>query len=126
MSAFGGASGMWDADGGWRREPDVGAARRTERQLQDDLSLLEERIDKLSVINYALWTLLQEKVGLTESELLERVKVVDLTDGRMDGKVRQQEVAQCTSCGRAMSRRHVRCMYCGEENLTIGAFDSVL
>jgi len=47
-------------------------------------------------------------------------------DGRMDGKVRQQEVAQCTSCGRAMSRRHVRCMYCGEENLTIGAFDSVL
>lgn len=86
---------------------------------------LQRRIDKLALVCNALWSLVQEKTGLTEQDLLQRVEQLDLTDGRADGRL-TKEVSRCGNCGRVMSRRHIRCLYCGGDRLTATAFDPVL
>ena len=88
------------------------------------ISTLDERFDKLSLVCLAMWSLLQEKTHLTEEELMERVRAIDLADGVADGKV-TRTVRQCTQCGRTMSPRHRKCLYCGAEELKESAFDDV-
>ena len=87
--------------------------------------LLEQRLDKLTLICMALWSLLSEKTALTEEDLMERMKTLDMMDGEANGKLKRQ-VAQCASCGRVMSPRHQKCLYCGAERLQITAFDQVI
>lgn len=42
---------------------------------------------------------------------------IDLSDGKLDGKVREQPgVSACASCGRTLSKRHARCFYCTAPN----------
>ena len=78
----------------------------------------------LLCIGMFLLALVQEKTGLTEEELMERVKQIDLLDGKEDGRITPQ-VARCSNCGRVMNPRHTRCLYCGHEKLIITAFDAV-
>ena len=85
---------------------------------------LTERIDNLTLVCMAMWTLMREKTGVTEEELMQRVKDLDLMDGVEDGKI-TKTVAKCGSCNRVMSPRHKKCMYCGAERLVASAFDQV-
>jgi len=85
---------------------------------------VEEQLDKLTLICWAMWTLIQEETKLTEADLLQRVKQLDMLDGDPDGKASRQ-VASCPSCGRTMSPRHRRCLYCGYEQLNQSAFDDI-
>jgi predicted Zn-ribbon and HTH transcriptional regulator len=94
------------------------------REAQTTASDIERRLDKLTLICMALWSLLSEKMQLTEENLMERVKTIDLTDGQADGKL-QREVARCANCNRVMSRRHSKCIYCGADRLHPTAFDEV-
>ena len=96
-------------------------AERAERQVLG----FQARIDRLTLINMAVWSLLKDKTGLTEKDLMDRVRQIDLLDGKEDGKLRKQ-VSKCPKCGRTMSPRHSRCMYCGADGLVITAFDAVL
>lgn len=75
---------------------------------------LETRLERLALITEALWTLLRERVGMTDDELLDRIRDVDLSDGVLDGKVRRG-IADCPGCHRVLSKRHDRCIYCGAE-----------
>ena len=85
---------------------------------------LEERLDKLGLICRAMWSFLQEATQLSEEALMDRVKEVDLTDGKLDGKVTKPAV-QCPNCGKVMSPRHHRCIWCGEDRPGATAFDQV-
>ncbi|QQE11863.1 hypothetical protein JD969_20695 [Planctomycetota bacterium] len=85
---------------------------------------LEDRIDRLSLVCMAMWSLLQDKTNLTEADLLERVRAIDLMDGVEDGKA-TKTISKCQSCGRTMSQRHQRCLYCGAEKLASSAFDKI-
>ncbi|MDP7637385.1 MAG: hypothetical protein QF577_07540, partial [Phycisphaerae bacterium] len=80
----------------------------------------------LTLICMALWSLLRERTDLAEDDLMERVKQIDLSDGRSDGKVRRKPIVRCPRCNRVMSQKHSRCLYCGAEDLEATAFDSVL
>lgn len=86
---------------------------------------LERRVDKLALISMALWSLLSEKTGLREEDLLARIKKIDLLDGQEDGKLKKR-LAKCRECGRVMSPRHPNCIYCGAAKLKITAFDDVV
>jgi hypothetical protein len=77
------------------------------------MEMLEDRVDTLTLVNMALWSLMQDRLGLTEDELAARVQRIDLRDGRADGKV-APSVGTCSACKRTMSARHRHCMYCGE------------
>ncbi len=84
----------------------------------------QDRIDKLVLINMAMWSLIKETNNLTEEDLLERIKEIDLSDGVLDGKVRQTAI-RCPKCQRIMSNKHRCCLYCGYETEKNGAFDTV-
>ncbi|MFV1959319.1 MAG: hypothetical protein ACC662_07885 [Planctomycetota bacterium] len=95
----------------------VRSAAQAEGQAQratTSVTELEARLDRLALLTEALWTLLRERVGMTDEELLDRVREVDLSDGVLDGKVRHGS-APCPQCGRMLSHRHLRCIYCGAQ-----------
>jgi len=87
-----------------------GRARRTAR----DVQALEARCDRLAMLCEAMWTMMREQLNLTDEQLLDRINQIDLTDGRLDGKVDRAGAIDCYKCGRTVSRRFARCMYCGE------------
>jgi hypothetical protein len=86
--------------------------------------VLQDRIDKLLLINMAMWSFMQEKWGLTEEQLADRVREIDLRDGTLDGRP-PQGAAICQKCNRPMSRKHQRCLYCGSQTSTGSPFAGV-
>ena len=105
------------------REATAGLDRQHAERAERKVKHHERRLDKLTLVCMALWSLLQEKTGLTEEDLLERIRQIDMADGVQDGKAKKQ-IAKCPSCNRTMSPRHGRCLYCGAEDLTYSAFDA--
>ena len=72
-----------------------------------------------------VWELLQERTNLTEDDLMAKVRDIDLRDGVADGKLQtDKSLAKCSNCGRTMSDRHGRCLYCGGANLEAVSWDS--
>jgi len=72
----------------------------------------EQRIDHLSLVCMAMWSLMKEKTSLTEDDLLKRMQEIDQTDGHLDGKARYH-VYDCPQCGRSISVKLNKCLYCG-------------
>ena len=112
-----------------RRDAEADSAAREAashaREATKAASEVERRLDKLTLISMAMWSFLTEKLQLSEEDLMERVKRLDLMDGELDGRI-QRQVAQCPKCNRIMSQRHTRCLYCGAERLKLTAFDDVV
>lgn len=110
-----------------RADAELRDARGRERSARDqrDYDQLEERLDKLLLVCSALWELLRDRTDLTEDDLLAKVQEVDLRDGTADGKI-SKTIKKCPKCGRTMSPRHKKCLYCGEEELNTSAFDAAL
>lgn len=88
------------------------------------LQYLEDRVDRLSLICMAMWSLIRDKTNLSEEDLMERVKMLDLMDGVEDGKA-TRTVMKCTACDRPMNPRHKKCLYCGSGKLIQSAFDAL-
>jgi hypothetical protein len=74
---------------------------------------LLRQIDKLQLANMAIWSLVQDKLGLTDAQLSDRIREIDLKDGRLDGRVSSRG-RECPTCRRIMSVRHSKCLYCGD------------
>jgi ribosomal protein S27AE len=70
-------------------------------------------VDKLFLIAKALWTILKEEHGYTDDGLLQKIKEIDLEDGKLDGKISKAEKPSCPKCGRKVIGRHPVCLYCG-------------
>ena len=99
-------------------------AAATAGSAKRDVSHMEDRIERLSLVCMAMWSLIQDKTKLTEEDLLERVKMIDLMDGQEDGKA-ARGVQKCHACSRVMSPRHQKCLYCGAKKLAQSAFDRI-
>lgn len=102
-------------------------AARDAKQAKDlvyEIKELEARIDKLSMINMAMWQIIKEETKKQDEDLFAMVQDIDLRDGRLDGKVKKQ-IKKCHKCGRTMSRRHQRCLYCGSPALDADIFESI-
>ena len=84
------------------------AANRAQSKSDD----LEQRHDRALLTMEAMWSLLRDKLGVTDDALVERIVDLDLSDGVLDGKVRRPPL-ECTACKRTTSRRFPRCLYCG-------------
>lgn len=89
-----------------------------------DVTHLEDRIERLSLVCMAMWSLIQDKTQLTEEDLMERVRLIDLMDGVEDGKA-ARTIQKCHACRRVMSPRHRKCLYCGAQKLAQSAFDAI-
>ena len=100
-------------------------AKSVAQDAQSAVAALEKRVDKLALISMALWSLLSEKCAVSEEDLAERMKQLDAMDGSTDGKLKGQG-EPCPQCGRAMSARHGKCLFCGAERTEITPFDDVV
>ncbi len=87
--------------------------RSTSQSDGQSVSELSQRLDRAMLACEAMWTILREKLNLTDAELIDRINAVDLSDGKLDGKVRKSAVS-CPQCGRTMSAKMSKCMYCGQ------------
>jgi predicted amidophosphoribosyltransferase len=75
-------------------------------ELQAAVRQLQSRVDLHSLVIQALKEILLTRGGLREDEFLAQVQ-----------KAAAQKAADknCRKCGKAMSAKHSRCMYCGEQ-----------
>ena len=96
---------------------DASSAKMSAREVAD-------RLDRLTMICHAMWTLLQETTDLTEEDLFARIQELDLRDGVLDGKM-TKSVYTCPKCGRNSAPRHNKCLYCGTPKAAESAFDQL-
>jgi ribosomal protein S27AE len=119
--------GLYDLESRRRAASAESSARRSETKagdVQRELRLIAERLDKLVLVNMAMWSLVQERTGVSEEDLANRVQEIDLQDGVADGKV-TRNLRQCPNCHRTMSRRHNKCLFCGSANLGETALENI-
>ena len=87
----------------------VGDARRARTATES----LDARLDRMTLAFEAMWTLVRDKLQVSDEDFATRMNDLDLSDGRLDGKVRKGAVS-CPKCGRTISRRLPRCIYCSQ------------
>lgn len=80
----------------------------TSTQVQE----LAHQVERLSLMNQALWELLRERLGLTDADIERKANEVDLRDGVQDGRMTTTAL-KCPKCERISSSKHWKCMYCG-------------
>ncbi|HEO71588.1 MAG TPA: hypothetical protein ENN80_10015 [Candidatus Hydrogenedentes bacterium] len=108
------AGGLWI---GGMTPHEVRIPKSTQREdlvLRAKVKDLEHHMARLSLLNQALWELIRERAHLTDADLEEKAREIDLRDGVEDGKITGTPV-RCPSCGRVSNSKHYRCMYCGLE-----------
>ncbi len=88
------------------------AAHFTAREARNEVRKLRNQCDTLLLACESLWTLLRDKLDISEEEFLQRINEVDQTDGQLDGCVRKPP-AECPACHRNSPARLAQCMYCG-------------
>jgi hypothetical protein len=100
----------------------------TDRRLlgtADKLRALELRYERMRLVSNALWQLLKEHTGLTDADLKRFVEQVDLSDGKLDGKLsRNLGAMDCPKCSRRVLKSAVVCAWCGHRQETGDAFQS--
>jgi hypothetical protein len=79
-----------------------------------ELDELEARVDRLYLVNQALWALLKQKTGLTDQELQKEIEKLDLVETK---PASTSTALVCKDCNRTVSRRHKICIYCGGPDL---------
>jgi len=91
------------------------------RELAIDLRFLQDAVERLVLLNRAMWEMLGERAGVTEAQLADKMREIDLRDGKADGKLRQ-EARTCPACGRTLGKRREVCLYCGVTDSTPAPF----
>ena len=83
------------------RDPELAAdlaearkAEATARSLQAELLEQQRRTDRIALACAALMEILQERVGISDEELEERMRAIDLRDGSEDGRITERPT-QC-------------------------------
>lgn len=75
---------------------------------------LERRLDRLALASAAMMELLEERHGVTSQDVLERMRAIDLRDGKEDGRI-SPTLVKCRKCKRENGTRRSNCIYCGEQ-----------
>jgi hypothetical protein len=90
------------------------SATRVATDVRRQNEFIQCDVEKLFMLTEALWTILKEKHGCTDAELVQRVQEIDLRDGKLDGKV-AKVTPDCHQCGRKLMGKRPVCLYCGAE-----------
>jgi hypothetical protein len=94
-----------------RSEEALNRARDATEETRD----LRAQIERLQMICEGMWSILKERVGATEQQLLDLIEEIDLRDGKLDGRSSKAPV-KCARCQRVVSVRTNACLYCGAMN----------
>ncbi len=106
--------GIWMGDMA-QPPPGPSAADRSQREeARARFRDLEHEIERLKLLNQALWELLKGKLKLSDDELVKCITDVDMRDGVADGKMTTVAL-KCPTCSRISSSKYWKCLYCGQE-----------
>lgn len=75
---------------------------------------MERKVQRLELITQAMWEFAREQFQLTDQQLEDRIKEIDLRDGQEDESITAIPL-KCPTCGRVSSSKHWKCLYCGLE-----------
>ena len=92
----------------------TGAAEASADRASRSAEAVGDRLERALLTMEAMWTLLRERLGASDAELVDRIVEIDLSDGILDGKVRRPAL-DCHACKRKIPHRFPRCMYCGAD-----------
>jgi hypothetical protein len=79
---------------------------------REELAALQERYDRSLLLNAAMWSLMRDKLNVTDEQLATRMNEIDASDGKLDGQIRRPAHI-CAKCGRKSPSRAKHCMWCG-------------
>ncbi|MCA9002686.1 MAG: hypothetical protein KDB61_12235 [Planctomycetes bacterium] len=82
-------------------------------EAKEDIRELRHQVERLTLLNQAMWELIRGKAGLTDADLERMAHEIDLRDGQADGKMGGSAVT-CPTCRRVSNANHYKCLYCGE------------
>ena len=93
----------------------AGNAAASAQQAKTELGYLKSDIERLLMINEALWIFLKEEHGYSDEDLIKKIAEIDMRDGKLDGRVKpvSKEKSVCKNCGRPVGKRRPTCLYCG-------------
>ena len=86
----------------------AGQASRVANEVRD----LENRLERLALINKAVWELLRDATGTTNEELKAKMEEIQQREASPDGQT-APSARQCPKCSRNMAPKARRCIYCG-------------
>ena len=75
---------------------------------------LQAQVERLFFVTEALWRILKEKHGMDDNELIKQITLIDIEDGKLDGKKPKTPPVPCPKCNRTVGRQRVKCLFCGE------------
>lgn len=90
-------------------------AKAKAREANTEVMQLKLKMEKVMMITEALWMLLKETNKFTDEDLKERIRQVDLRDGKLDGKVAAELPNKCPKCGQTLQKNMNACFYCGAQ-----------
>lgn len=79
-----------------------------------EIAELQGEVERLLLITEALWRILKEKHGLDDNELVKQITMIDIEDGKLDGRKPAKPPQPCPKCGRTLGKNRPRCLFCGE------------
>ena len=79
-----------------------------------DIVQLRADVERLYFVTEALWRILKEKHALDDDEIIRQVTMIDMEDGKLDGRKSKQPPQPCPKCGRVLSKQRASCLFCGE------------
>lgn len=89
-------------------------AQNLANEARGNIKDLERQLERMALLNQALWELVREKLSLTDADLERVAQEVDLRDGVPDGRITARAV-RCPTCSRINNTRHKKCIYCSTE-----------
>ncbi|NWK57819.1 zinc ribbon domain-containing protein [Verrucomicrobiaceae bacterium N1E253] len=82
------------------------------RRSGGDLADLQRQVDKMALVNQALYELLRDRTGITDEDLRRKIRDIDKRDGAEDGKIKASPL-RCPKCGGAVTVGALSCQTCG-------------
>ena len=93
-------------------QSDLADTKKNSQKLSSRSDELQRQVDFLAMANQARFELVSAKLGITEGDVLERMKEIDGRDGKVDGKM-AGITTLCPQCGRIANTAKNNCIYCG-------------
>jgi hypothetical protein len=107
-------AGMFTFRGPLGDIPDAPLPTRQTGADTSDVQQLLADVERLYFITEALWRILREKHQLQDEEIIRQIAMIDMEDGKLDGRKAPQPPQPCPKCGRNLVKQRMKCMYCGE------------
>lgn len=93
-----------------RRRQD--SVERDLRRSDGDLEDLQRQVDKIALVNQALYELLSGRTGITDEDLRRKIREIDKRDGAEDGNIKVSPL-RCPKCGGGVTVGALFCQTCG-------------